>query len=66
MTSRGADNPRGVPGAGLFDAAPPRVSEALAEQIAREVFGLEGAVASLPSERDRNFLLRVRSGSVHQ
>ena len=48
----------------LFDAAPPRLSPEGAEQLAREVFGVSGVVESLPSERDRNFLIRAASSDA--
>jgi 4-aminobutyrate aminotransferase-like enzyme/Ser/Thr protein kinase RdoA (MazF antagonist) len=48
----------GPAGDPLFDTAAPRVGPAAAEVICREVFGFEGEASPLPSERDRNFLLR--------
>jgi 4-aminobutyrate aminotransferase-like enzyme/Ser/Thr protein kinase RdoA (MazF antagonist) len=40
----------------------PQFSEQDALRIARECYGLEGAVQPLPSERDQNFLLRTKTG----
>ncbi len=40
----------------------PRVDTALAAELARDHFGITGAIVELPSERDRNFLV---SGPEH-
>jgi 4-aminobutyrate aminotransferase-like enzyme/Ser/Thr protein kinase RdoA (MazF antagonist) len=40
----------------------PRVSEADAAKIARDLYGLEISAAALPSERDQNFLLTTATG----
>jgi 4-aminobutyrate aminotransferase-like enzyme/Ser/Thr protein kinase RdoA (MazF antagonist) len=40
----------------------PEFNETDAERLAREHYGLRGAVQPLPSERDRNFLLTAESG----
>ncbi|HEX2194414.1 MAG TPA: aminotransferase class III-fold pyridoxal phosphate-dependent enzyme [Candidatus Limnocylindria bacterium] len=44
--------------AGVLHAAPPRIGPADARRIARATFDVDGDVAELVSERDRNFLLR--------
>lgn len=44
--------------------APPAVSLASAERIAREHFGVAGSASELPSERDRNVRLDTADGAV--
>ena len=51
-------DPRPPSGDALFDTAAPRVGLAAAEGICREVFGVDGVASDLPSERDRNVLIR--------
>jgi 4-aminobutyrate aminotransferase-like enzyme/Ser/Thr protein kinase RdoA (MazF antagonist) len=41
----------------------PRFSEAQAERLARELFGVDGDTRPLPSERDQNFRLDDESGA---
>ncbi|HEX4441119.1 MAG TPA: phosphotransferase, partial [Thermoanaerobaculia bacterium] len=40
----------------------PRLAQADAERLARELWDVEGAAAELPSERDQNFRIRTASG----
>ena len=47
----------------VLEARPPDVSAALAAEIARAVFGLEGEATPLEGERDRNFRLDTEGGS---
>ena len=43
----------------------PTVDVADAERIARDIFGIEGVVTSLPSERDRNFRIDASDGRAY-
>jgi len=45
----------------LLDRAP-RMDETQASRLARELYGVDGAVRPLPSERDQNFLLDTPTG----
>ncbi len=47
----------------VLEARPPDVSESLAAEIAREVFGVAGVPTPLVGERDRNFRLVGDDGS---
>jgi len=40
----------------------PRLTPDLAEQIAREIFGVAGRASALPSERDQNFRIDTEAG----
>jgi Ser/Thr protein kinase RdoA (MazF antagonist) len=48
--------------AGILDTQPPGFSPGEALQIARDLYGLDGKVSPLDSERDQNFLLDTPSG----
>ena len=48
--------------ADVLAAAPPDLTSAEAEEVARTHFGLEGSARSLVSERDQNFLLTDLAG----
>ena len=47
-----------------LNSPPPEFSAELAEQVARDAFGLEGRAEPLGGERDRNFLLHASSGDA--
>ncbi len=51
-------------GDALFDTVAPQVSMQGAAAICRDVFGIDGAVTPLPSERDRNFMVRTPDQAV--
>ena len=47
----------------VLEARPPEVSTELAAEVARTVFGVDGAAAPLDGERDRNFRIDGTQGS---
>ncbi len=47
----------------VIDNPAPKISELVAETIAKEIFGIAGSAAPLESERDANFLLTSAEGS---
>ena len=49
--------------AGVLAAAPPDLTTAEAEEVARALFGLDGSARPLVSERDQNFLLTDATGA---
>lgn len=53
-----------APAADVLEARPPSFSASEAEQLAKDLFGLEGGATELASERDQNFLIRSDSGPL--
>lgn len=64
MTVTPGHRPAATPrlGDALLSTAPPEVSPEQALQVAQAQFGLQGPIAPLPGERDRNFLLHIPAG----
>ncbi len=52
----------GIEGLIALKTAPPQLSAADAERLAREHYGIEARALPLPGERDRNFRLRAADG----
>src|SRR4026207_2148238 len=54
--------PAGAPARPPLPPRAPRAALAGAARLARELYGLEAAASTLPSERDQNFLLTSAAG----
>jgi len=48
--------------AGVFNTQPPCFSTAEVTEFARDLYGLDGAISQLESERDQNFRIDTPSG----